>query len=509
MMRAPWRLATLTVAVIAYSTSLVPAQGLQDRSIADRVPEEDPSLRSHAQPTPPPPKPAATGSYLGSAVGATLDAIAWTATGIANIPGGTGQFLWEVSYLLGVNSTPILPPRAAEPPPRPRPVPAATPAPAPPVMEPLRAAARMPEQPAIPPSPTMPIGPQDEVDPGLIANFVYDRSNRREDGSFFVPKPLQRLFNVRTEQARVIDVPDVRQISGRIVPDPSLHGTVQPSVPGRLEPPDTGFPTLGQAVKQGETLAWVSPSIGVVDRSQVRRDVTRLTTDIRLETEALEILRQFTWVPFREGKIYQAEQRLSGLRRERDALLPMLELREALRAPTDGIVSTTSAVNGRIVQPGEVMFEVIDPTRLWIEATASNPAIAEAARGTPVAAATTPEGINLTLRFVGSGLSVARQSTPIMYRIENPPAGLRVGRPVSVTVVNTGQSQRGILLNRSAVTQGSSGVEEVWEQTAAETFVPHPVRTRVIDGTSILVVDGVAAGARIVINGSRLMAQLQ
>jgi hypothetical protein len=96
-----------------------------------------------------------------------------------------------------------------------------------------------------------------------------------------------------------------------------------------------------------------------------------------------------------------------------------------------------------------------------------------------------------------------------MYRIENPPAGLRVGRPVSVTVVNTSQSQRGILLNRSAVTQGSSGVEEVWEQTAAETFVPHPVRTRVIDGTSILVVDGVAAGARIVINGSRLMAQLQ
>jgi hypothetical protein len=31
----------------------------------------------------------------------------------------------------------------------------------------------------------------------------------------------------------------------------------------------------------------------------------------------------------------------------------------------------------------------------------------------------------------------------------------------------------------------------------------------VIDGTSILVTDGVPEGARIVINGSRLMAQLQ
>jgi hypothetical protein len=121
----------------------------------------------------------------------------------------------------------------------------------------------------------------------------------------------------------------------------------------------------------------------------------------------------------------------------------------------------------------------------------------------------TPEGTNLVLRFVGTGLSATRQATPVLFRIDDPPPGLRVGRPVTVTIVNTATSQRGILLNRSAVTQGSSGLQEVWEQTAPETFVPHPVRTSVIDGTSILVTDGVPEGARIVINGSRLMAQLQ
>jgi biotin carboxyl carrier protein len=340
----------------------------------------------------------------------------------------------------------------------------------------------------------MPIGTQDTADPGLISNFVYDRARRREDGTFFVPKPLQRLFNVRVEQARTTDMPLVTRIPGRIVPDPSEHGTVQPSVPGRLGPPDTGFPTLGQTVIQGQVLAWVSPSIGVVDRSQVRRDVVRLTTEIRVETETLEILRQFVWVPFREGKLYQSEQRLAGLRRERDALLPVLELREALRSPTDGVISATTAVNGKIVQPGETVFDVIDPTHLWVEATAPDPSAADVARGAPIAAAVTPEGTILT---------------PVMYRIENPPPGLRVGRPLSVTVVNKAQSERGILLNRSAVTQGSSGVEEVWEQVGPESFVPHPVRTHVIDGASVLVLDGVADGARIVVNGTRLMAQLQ
>jgi len=474
------------------------------QGMADRVPMDDPSLSGVSRPPAAPP-PRDEGSYLGAAAGHALDGAVRAIVGLANLPRSAGQLLWEISYLAGVNATPVRPPRVVDQVPSPAPG-GLDPAPvSPAVTPPVAEIVVVPTAPV----PTMPIGPKEDVDAGLIANFVYDRSNRREDGSYFIPKPLQRLFNVRTERARTIDMPSVIRIAGRIVPDPALHGTVQPSVPGRLEPPEEGFPTLGQTVRRGQLLAWVTPSIGVVDRSQVRRDVARLTTDIRVETETLEILRQFAWVPFREGKIYQAEQRLAGLRRERDALLPMLELREALRAPTDGVVSVMAAVNGRIVQPGEVIFDVIDPTRLWVEATAPDPATAELARGVPVAAAVTPEGTTLVVRFVGTGLSAARQTTPVLFRIDSPPTGLRVGRPVTVTVINQTALQRGVLVNRTAVTQGASGLEEVWEQVAPEVFVPHPVKTRVIDGASILVTDGVADGARIVINGSRLMAQLQ
>lgn len=531
-MRSALIAVTALAAILARSPPAGAAmQPLPERRLADRVPLDDPSLSPRANPAPAPATPPLSGSYLGAAIGASLDTMAWTATALANLPDATGQFLWEISYMLGVNRAPVQPPQPGDPALRPgatvSPVDppraasgASTSGPSTsgrtdrdaPGQDPIRTVADDAPpitKPPVPPSPAMPIGPQDEIDHGLIANLVYDRSYRREDGTYFVPKPLQRLFNVRTQAARRTDVPTVTRVAGRIVPDPSMHGTVQPSVPGRLEPPETGFPSLGQTVKQGQVLALVTPSIGVVDLTQVRRDVTKLTNDIRLETESLEILRQFSWVPFREGKIYQAEQRVAGLRRERETLLPMLELRESLRAPTDGVVSATTAVNGRIVQPGEVVFDIIDPSRMWVEATAPDPATAEQARGAPVAAAETPEGINLVLRFVGTGLSATRQATPILFSIDHPPAGLRVGRPVTVTVINTAQSQRGVLVNRSAVTQGSSGIEEVWEQTAPEIFVPHAVRTHVIDGASVLVTDGLQEGARIVINGSRLMAQLQ
>ena len=57
-----------------------------------------------------------------------------------------------------------------------------------------------------PPAPAFSPAPRDAppeparwatIDPGLLANFIYDRGVRRADGSFFVPKPLQRLFEVR------------------------------------------------------------------------------------------------------------------------------------------------------------------------------------------------------------------------------------------------------------------------------------------------------------------------
>ena len=70
---------------------------------------------------------------------------------------------------------------------------------------------------------------------------------------------------------------------------------------GRIEPPPEGLAVLGASVRQGQILAYVQPAVGVVDRTQVRRQVAELTTAIRVETENLEILKQFFFVPFRDG----------------------------------------------------------------------------------------------------------------------------------------------------------------------------------------------------------------
>jgi len=347
------------------------------------------------------------------------------------------------------------------------------------------------------------------IDPGLLANFIYDRGARRANGSYFVPKPLQRLFNVRTQRVTAAEVPVALSLAGRIIADPRNRGDVEASLLGRIEPAEGGIPVLGQTVAKGDILAYVAPAVGVVDRTQVRRDVARLTTEIRVETESLETLRQFSFVPFRDGKIYQSEQRVAGLRREREVLLPLLRSQEVLRASADGVISTSTAIAGRIVHPGEPVFSIVDPNRLWVEASAPDTSVAASAASVRHANATTPEGQSLTLSFVGSGLALREQSVPVLFRIENPPVGLRVGRPVTVAIQSERHFQRGMPLTRDALTIGADGVQEVWEQSEPEVFLPHAVRVVDLDGRTVLVVDGLKEGAHVVTVGVHLLAQLQ
>jgi hypothetical protein len=533
----------LRVALLSCALSMPGAVPGRAANWLDRLPSDDPGLTAGrpaaAQPeaastaqasvsptTAPASRPdaaAAAQAQAGQASGGLFSSVYNAAAAVVALPGRVGQGLWEFSYMFGFNRTPphrpvvvdVVPDLdpSSEPapaaPPASRVVPAAVAAAKPVGVTPAPARAVTPASVPGSGTPASATNGDDEIDPGLLANFVYDRGERRPDGSFFVPKTLQRLFKVRTVRTAVAEVPVTLNLPGRIVPNAHTHGRVEASQLGRFEPPEAGLPVLGDKVVKGQLLGWVSPAVGVVDRSQTRREVARLTTDIRVQTENLEIIKSFSWVPFRDGKIYQAEQTLAGLRREREALLPMLQTREPLRAPTTGVISVTDAVAGKVINPGDLVFEIVDPEDLWVEAVAPDPATAADASRVQSASALTPEQQVLQLSFVGSGLALKQQATPILFSIESPPPGLRVGRPVTVTVRSDVRSRRGLPVSREAVTIGTDGVEEVWEQTAPEVFLPHPVRTQDIDGATVLVVDGLAEGARVVVRGSKLMAQLQ
>ncbi|NKC31130.1 efflux RND transporter periplasmic adaptor subunit [Falsiroseomonas selenitidurans] len=331
-----------------------------------------------------------------------------------------------------------------------------------------------------------------------------DAPRRQPDGSIFVPKPSQRLLGLRTGTAEPGEAAVAIPLTGRVVADPNASGRVQASEAGRIEPPEGGFPMLGQRVARGEVLGFVVPIMAAQDRVGVRASIAELDALIVIgEARVRRLTALAGTVAARE--ISDARADLEGLRQRRAANLPAVTGREPILAPSAGLISVVRVAAGQVIQAQEPLFDIVDPTRLWVEAIAFDPAAVAEVSG---ASAVTAGGEALRLGFVGRGMTLRQQGLPLHFRIESGAAGLAVGQPVTV-LVETPRRTVGIVLPAQAVIRNPEGGQVVYEMPSAERFLPRPVRAQPLDGQHVLVTAGLERGARVVTSGAGLIAQVR
>lgn len=344
--------------------------------------------------------------------------------------------------------------------------------------------------------------PAPAVAEGAPALVQRDIAQRFADGSVFVPKPVQQILAVRTvftaEKAhnRALELP------GRIVPSANASGLVQASVGGRLSPPTGGFKPLGTVVKAGDILAYVRPPLPLADETTQQQQARELDQQISIVTRRVERYRAIERVIAR-NQLEDAELELKGLQSRRANLDRVKREPEALVAPVDGVIASANAVAGQMAEPNGVIFQIIDPAVLWVEALSYE---AQAARGT--ARALFANGRTIDLDYLGTGFADRNQAVPIHFAIRSNATGLRVGQFVTV-LASTSEETRGIAVPREAILRGSNGQALVYEHTNAERFVPRDVRVEPLDGTNVLIVAGIEAGRRIVTQGAELLNQIR
>lgn len=337
---------------------------------------------------------------------------------------------------------------------------------------------------------------------------VADPPRRMPDGALFVPKPSQRLLGIRTEVTRTASAEVALHLVGTVVPDPNASGHVQPSQTGRLEPGDAGLPALGQWVERGQVLGYVVPSYSASERGALQQGIAELDAQIAIVSARVTRLNALRG-SVSEREIMEARAELDGLRQRRAAIQPALSGREELRAPVAGVISVVSAALGQIVDSRRTVFEIVDPSRLWVEALAFDTGARGAAQG-PIAGADLllGDGATAPLEFIGRGLSARQQAVPMNFRLSNPPEGLTVGAPVTI-VLRVPRRAEGIILPAEAVVRGTEGPAVVYEHTTPERFVARQVRTEPLDGARVLVTGGLEPGLRAVTQGAGLIAQVR
>lgn len=327
---------------------------------------------------------------------------------------------------------------------------------------------------------------------------------RQADGSVFLPKPSQRILDVRTVQIQEASLPKSVELAARVVADPNAGGKVQPTQAGRIEAGPRGLPSLGQAVRKGEVLAVVRSSVSAIEKANQTAASLDAQTQLELARKRLARLEQLEGsVPAKEVEAARSEVQTYTQRSK--AIGGSAVAVESLIAPVSGVIAAANVVAGQVVDARELLFEIVDPARLMVEASGF-----DAALSSNIASAKATVGATLiNFRFVGAARSLREGAIPLLFATEGKAAlPLAVGQNLRL-LVQTREQIKGFALPSGAVVKSTSNQDMVWVHTGAEKFEARVIRFAALDGSQISVISGLKEGDRVVTQGAALVNQVR
>ena len=340
--------------------------------------------------------------------------------------------------------------------------------------------------------------------PGPVSNA--SGLARLPDGSVNVPKPAQRRMGIRTAMPPVQEAAATVELPGRVIMNPNAGGRVQASHGGRLEAGPKGFPVLGQSVRQGEVLVYTHHHADPFAQANQQAQLAELRANRAIAEQRVARLASLEGtVPRKE--IEAARTELQSLVERERGIGASVNAREAMLAPVTGVIARADAIAGQVVETGHVLFEVVDPRHLMVEATTTDPTIAARIAGASL------QGVpDARLKLLGAARALREGVLPITFEVasgdKTTGLPLAVGQPVTVVATLT-ERVKGIVLPAQSVVRNAANEPIVWIKSGAERYIPQPVQYQPLDATSVVVTAGLGADNRVVVQGAPLIAQIR
>jgi hypothetical protein len=339
----------------------------------------------------------------------------------------------------------------------------------------------------------------------MLAATTGSRPARLADGSVFVPKPTQRLLEVRTVRVLEGDVSRSLRLAGELVGDPRASAVLQTLQGGRVAGEGGSWPELGARVRRGQVLLRLTPSGSGGERAATAAEAARVEAELSQARADLARLEGLTGVVSR-AEVDTQRSRVVSLVAQRTALRASLSIgSEILVAPIDGVIASIDAGPGSVVSPGETLLTIIDPARMSVAALAFELLTASSVLRASVAL---HDGGTLEARLVGVGAQTRGGAVPVRLDLVGVAPGLVAGRPVTVFLERSA-TVRGLVLPSAAVIRAPNGEHVVFEKLGAERFIPRPVRIEQVSADRVVVLAGVVPQARVVVRGASLISQIR
>lgn len=343
----------------------------------------------------------------------------------------------------------------------------------------------------------------EDTAPSTSAAAAPTKLVRLPDGSVNVPKLAQRRMGVRTQIAQEEQVASTVTLPGRVVADPNHSGLIQSAHGGRVEAGPKGLPVAGQTVRQGEVLAWIRHHADPYARAAQESQQAELRAARLLAEQKLRRLQSLEGTVARK-ELEAAELEARALAQREQSIGQSLNTREALRAPVDGIIASSTLQVGKMVGSEEVLVTVVNPRRWLVEATTPDPTL-----GSQIQSATLSNTPSAHLTLQGAARALRDGVLPLTFKVSSDAStALALGQTVSV-IVQRQTLATGMVVPADAIVRQTNNEPMVWIKLGPERFAPRPVQTQVLDGQRVLVTRGLSAQQRVVTQGAALIAQIR
>jgi hypothetical protein len=181
-------------------------------------------------------------------------------------------------------------------------------------------------------------------------------------------------------------------------------------------------------------------------------------------------------VPQKEIEAARAE--LKSLSSQSTVISRSLHETDVLVSPATGIIANANVIAGQVVAPQDVLFEIVDPARLTIEANTNDAKLVDVIKSGSIKDVEAG-----SLNFIGGGRGLKNGTIPLLFRLRDSKTPLIVGQPVTVIAQ--------------------------LKKSGALRFSPQPVEIRPLDGQDIVVVKGLAPENRVVVVAAPLINQIR
>lgn len=285
---------------------------------------------------------------------------------------------------------------------------------------------------------------------------------------------------------------------------------------------DSPVPVLGAQIAAGQVLARIAPQVeNAGDRVTLAAEVRQAKVELAAaEAQLARAERLWAERTIPEKQLDEARTRVELARGRLDAAQGKLAQFDAgasgnptgratfqVRSPLAGTLVAIRVSSGQTVEDGELLFTVVDLSRIWLHADVFEPDVASVEGATrasfrvdgypqPIAIAP-PEGRVVT---IGRLVDAKTRTVPVIFELPNPDQRLRIGSFATVWI-ETGAPRRALAIPEAAIVD-DAGRKVAYVQVEGESFERRVLALGTRSGGWVEVQAGLAAGEHVVIRGA-------